>query len=201
MIMLQRKISNKILTASVLLFSQFSFSAFMIEPSIGYRQETLKLTSLLISQTQIKMNSPVYGIKMGFSSMLGISLDLAGTQSKGKTIFEPSVTENPDYTHNVGSAQVGVSAMGILKIYLGYILSDELEIQTNTSVSGFKLKGQGYQAGLMTFPFPRVGLGLQYNVHQFKEISGSGFTNGSDLKNYFEKVDAQDVSVNLSVLF
>lgn len=187
--------------ASVLFLSSLSFASYIIEPTVGYRQETLKLTDLLSNQTQIKMNSPLYGLKLGVLSATGISLDLAASRSSGHAEYEPTVTESPEYTHNVGSVQIGVNAAGILKITLGYILQDELEIQTNTSVAGFKLSGQGYQAGLMTFPFPRVGFGVLYNVHQFKEISGAAYINGPDLKNYFSKVDVQDISAHLSILF
>ena len=198
--MLQKLILSASLI-SALVTTQNATAAFMIEPSIGYRQETVKLTDLSQNQTQVKMNSPVYGLKMGFTNALGISIDLAGSFSNGKTEFTPNLSEQPDYAHTVGSAQIGVNAMGLLKIYLGYILSDDLEIKTNPMIQGYKLKGQGLQAGLMTFPFPRLGLGIQYNVHQFKEISGTAFTNGSDLKNYFDKVDAQDISANISFLF
>lgn len=183
------------------LFSTSTPAAFLIEPSVGYHQETLKLTDLAQVQTQIKMNSPVYGLKMGFTNMLGISLDVVGNRSNGKANFTPSLTEAPDYTHTVGSVQIGVNAMGLLKIYLGSIFVNDFEVVTNNFIQGFKLKGQGFQAGVMTFPLPRLGLGIQYNVHQFKEISGTAYTSGPDLKNYFNTVDVQDVSVNISFLF
>jgi hypothetical protein len=185
----------------VLFFGSISQAIFMIEPSIGYRQETLKTINLAQSETQLKMNAPTYGLKLGFASPIGISFDLAGQQTSGKVNSEPTPAEEPEFSHTVASAQVGVNAMGILKIYLGYIFSSELEIKSTSINPGFKMKGPGYQVGLMTFPFPRVGLGLQYNVHQFNEISGANYTNGSDVKNYFEKIDSQDVSATLSILF
>ncbi len=201
-IMLQKKYFKKVsLIASLLLLSNISSAAFMIEPSIGYRQETIKFTDLLLNQSQIKMNSPIFELKLGVATPTGISFDLAASRSSGKVNFEPALSESPEYTHTLGSVQVGVNAMEILKIYLGYILHDEFETQSTSSFSGYKLTGQGYQAGLMTFPFPHLGLGLQYNIHQFKEISGAAYTNGKDVKNYFEKIDAQDVSASLSVLF
>ena len=186
---------------SILLISNFSYATFIIEPSAGYRQETIKLTDLLQNQAQIKINSPVFGLKLGFTNAFGISFDLAGSRSSGKADLTPTVAIPPDYTHAVGSAQIGVNAMGLLKIFLGYVVFDELELQSNSSFQGYKFKGQGFQAGLMTFPLPRLGIGLQYNVHQFKEISGTNYTLGPDIKNYYDKVDVQDVAATLSFLF
>ena len=198
-----QKIIITVSVVSILTFTQSANAIFMIEPSIGYRQETVKLTDILPpqNQTEIKMNSPTYGLKLGFTSAMGISFDLAGNRSSGKAEYTPALTESPNYSHNIGSIQVGVNAMGLLKIYLGYIAIDDLEIQTNNFIQGFKMKGHGFQAGLMTFPFQRVGLGIQYNVHQFTEISGANFTNGPDIKNYFDKIDVQDISASISFLF
>lgn len=197
MIML-RKFS---LPTFIILFSSISNAVFMIEPSLGYRQETLKMTSTTQVQSQLKLNAPTYGLKLGFASPIGISFDISGQQTSGKAVSDPTTSEEPQFSHTVGSAQVGVSAMGILKIYLGYIFLSELEIKSTSLAEGFKMKGPGYQAGLMTFPFPRVGLGLQYNVHQFNEVSGTNFTSGTDIKNYYEKIDVQDISATLSILF
>jgi hypothetical protein len=203
--MLQKKMFGPLVRCFTILgitaLSNTSLAVFIIEPSLGYRQETIIATDLLQNETQIKITDPVYGLKMGFTNGLGISFDLAGSLSQGNAEMTPSVQEKPEYTHTMGSAQVGVNAMGILKIYLGYSLMDELEIKTNTSIQGYKLKGQGFQAGLMTFPLPRLGLGIQYNVHQFKEITGAAYTNGSELKNYYDKLDVQDISANFSFLF
>ena len=190
-----------ILFIAVVTVYQNSNAAYIIEPSIGYRQESIKFTDLTNTSTDLKVNSPIYGLKLGVTLLGGISFDLAGSRSSGKAQFTPAITEQPDYSHNLGTFQVGVNAMGILKIYLGYILLDEFEVQTNTSVQGFKMKGSGFQAGIMTFPFSRLGIGAQYNVHQFKEISGASYTLGSDVKNYYQKIDVQDLALSLSVLF
>ncbi len=193
-----RKLSTPLI---ILLFCSNSKAIFMIEPSVGIRQETLKTTTLSQVDSQLKLNAPTFGLKLGFASPIGISFDISGQQTSGKAASEPAVNDEPEFTHTIGSAQVGVSAMGILKIYLGYIFSSQLEIKSTPSAEGFKMKGPGYQAGLMTFPFPRVGLGLQYNVHQFNEITGTNYTNGTEIKNYFEKIDVQDISASLSILF
>lgn len=197
MIMLHRII----ISIALIAFTSIANSAIMFEPSLGYRQETLKTTNLSQVDSQLKMNAMTYGLKLGISSPIGISVDISGQQTSGKASSDPVTTEEPEFSHTVGSFQVGVNAMGILKIYLGSIFMSELEIKSTSLSEGFKMKGPGYQAGLMTFPFPRVGLGLQYNVHQFKEVSGANFTNGTDIKSYFEKVDIQDVSATLSILF
>ena len=197
MIMLQRII----ITSLFFFLGSISSAVFMIEPSVGYRQETLKTTTISQTESQLKLNAPTFGLKLGFASPIGISFDISGQQTSGKASSEPAVNEEPEFSHTVGSAQVGVSAMGILKIYLGYIFSSELDIKSTPSAEGFKMKGPGYQAGLMTFPFPRVGLGLQYSVHKFNEISGTNYTTGHEVKNYFEKIDNQDVSATLSILF
>lgn len=80
----------------VLFFGSISQAIFMIEPSIGYRQETLKTINLAQSETQLKMNAPTYGLKLGFASPIGISFDLAG-QTSGKVNSEPTPAEEPEF--------------------------------------------------------------------------------------------------------
>ena len=91
--------------------------------------------------------------------------------------------------------------MGLLKIYLGYMLLNEVEIKTQSPFSSFKLKGPGYQVGLSLTLISRLSLGLQYNIHQFNDISGASYASGNDTKTYFNKVDSQDIFAYLAYSF
>ncbi len=175
-------------------------AATFIEPSIGYRSHNLKLTSITTATTEVKMATPVYGLKIGYSSPLGIDLNLSYDYSSGKAEISPSMEKN-DFSQSTASAQLGVSALGALKIYLGYGFLNELKIKEGLTTSDMNLKGQSYQAGLQFKIFSRVMLGLQYNINQYKTVSGRDFILGEKVDTYFNKVDSQDYSLNLSTSF
>lgn len=175
--------------------------AFIIEPGLGYKQETLKLTDKNTQAiTKYSMYSGLASLKLQMYSGTGVSLGLSGEYSSGKADIEPSVTDRPEFTHFIGSFQLGVSAMESMKLYLGYAPMNELEFKNNLTFTGFKLKGSSYQAGIVFYPFHRFALGTQYNINIYKEISGQNYTLGKDVDLYFQKMDSQDLSFTLSYL-
>lgn len=186
-----------LLIATSCLNAQADF--FIFEPGIGQKDETLKLTNLLEQESKYKLKGLVTTLKLGIRSPSGVSLVLAGEYSKGQADIEPVPTEKPDFSHLIAGFQVGVQAMGAMKIYLGYAPHNELELKDAGAFSGFKLSGNTYQAGLMFYPFTFLGLGAQYNIHQYKEVSGSQFNSGKDVKTYFDKIDSQDLSFLLAI--
>ena len=181
-------------------FSNVATAGVFIEPSIGYRSHTLKTADLVMTTTEIKMSSPVYGLKLGYRSMMGIDVNLAYDYSSGKAEISGAAEKN-DFTQSTGSVQLGVSALGALKIYLGYGLLNELKIAENATVGDMKLSGQAYQAGLQFKLFPMVMLGLQYNLNQYKTVSGRNFIAGEQVDTYFNKIDSQDYSISVSTAF
>ena len=191
---------TKLIIVSLLLTST-AWAGFNIEPSVGYKNSKLKMTDLSNSTTEFQMNGLQYGLKLGVSSPLGITLDVQGLQSQGKSQMTPDSGFNPEFSHTTGLALIGVSAMGLLKIHLGYIFMNDLELKSTDVFNGFKLKGQGYQAGITTYLFPRIGLSAIYNVNQFNKISGTTYTNGDAIETYLNKIDSQDFGLQLSVLF
>jgi hypothetical protein len=172
----------------------------MFEPSIGYRNESLKLTDLSKQETQFKSALPVYGLKVGYRSLIGVDLNLAGEYSKGQ-IEVTGLTEKSDSTHQSASAELGVSALGLLKIYLGYSFMNEFKIENSHSLQGFKLSGPAYLAGLQLKLFPSINLGMQYNLNQFNKISGSAYTLNDSTESYFSKIDSQDYNIYLTLTF
>ena len=189
------------LILTTLLVSVETQAGFYFEPFLGYRQEKIKFTDLASLESEYKLSGPTYGLNLGVATATGIFLNLSGSQFKGKADTTPVQTDNPEFTHNNGAVQVGVSAMGLLKIYLGYILLNELEMKSPSPLSSFNLKGAGYQVGLALSLIPRLSLGAQYNIHQFNEISGDSFVAGKDIKNYYNKVDSQDLFAYLAYSF
>ncbi len=184
-----------------IMFSSFAAKAdfFIFEPGIGQKQENVKLTTLALTESELKLKALVTTLKMGIRSPSGVSLVLAGEYSKGKAELEPNLTDKPEFNHLIAGFQVGVQAMGAMKIYLGYAPHNQLELKNEGTFQGFKLKGNTYQAGLIFYPFKFLGLGAQYNIHQYKEITGSQFTLGPDVKKYFDKIDSQDLSFLLAI--
>lgn len=174
--------------------------AFITEPGIGYKEETLKLTDLSQNLTKISMTGPVGSLKIGVISAAGVSLLLAGEQMSGKAEIEGNLTDKPKFSHTIAGFQIGVSAMNAMKIYLGYSPLNKLKFEDEGSFQGFTLSGQTYTAGVMFFPFRFVGLGVQYNINQFKEIEGANYTSSKEIDDHFDKVDSTDLSFTLSIM-
>ena len=190
----------------LLLITGLSAQAFMsgsilfVEPSIGYRNETIKLTDKSNAESQIKIGTPVYGLKIGYRTALAIDFNLAADYSSGKADMSPLVEKN-NFSHKMISAQLGINALGLMKIYLGYAFSNELQFEDGLLNLGYKLSGPAYIAGIQYRLFSSVFLGAQYNLNQFNSISGAQFTNGDKVDQYFNKLDLQDYSFSLSTSF
>lgn len=174
--------------------------AFIIEPGIGYKEESLKLTDLSQNLTKYTMTGPVGSLKIGVTSAAGVSLLLTGEQMSGKAKIEGNEIDKPKFTHTIAGFQVGVSAMNAMKIYLGYSPLNKLEFEDAGTVQGLTLSGHTYTAGVMFFPFRFVGLGVQYNINQFKEVEGDQFTSGKEVDTYYDKIDSTDLTFTLSIM-
>lgn len=175
-------------------------SSILIEPAIGYRTETVTLTDLLQNEKKLKMASPVYGLKFGFRSQIGVDVNLGYDYSAGKAELS-NYTEKAEFSHQTGSAQLGINALGLMKIYLGYAFLNDLKIDGTSQFEGFKLSGPSYLVGLQFKIFPLLCLGAQYNLNQFNKISGAAYNLGDETEKYFSKVDSQDYSLYLSLNF
>ncbi len=182
-------------------FVQNSFSFVHFEPLVGYQFQTLKLVDLTNSTQEFKSDSPLVGAKFGVKTPFGVSLDLVGTYSEGKTKSTPAASEDPTFTHLVGAAQLGVSASNVMKLYLGTIFTTDYKINPNSLFPGMKLSGTGYQAGIAFFFARNFSFTLNYNIHQFKKITGTTYILGEDPKLYYSKNDLSDVSTFLSYSF
>ncbi len=196
-------LKGTILTVTATYFMNITSAnaAIQVEPFAGYQVQKLKITDLADTKTEVKTDGSVFGARLGLRSPIGISLDLYGSYSNGKAIYTPAVTQPAKYTHTVGAAQLGVSAMKVMKIYLGYIFSNTYRLESNSVVPEQKLSGGGYQAGLGLFLTQSVSLMANYNVHQFTKIKGETFQIGDEVDLYYKSVDLTDASIALSYTF
>lgn len=185
---------------SGILASTAGASSYFFEPSAGYRSHTLRLTDFSNSETKISMAAPVYGARLGVRSMMGIDVNLAYEYMAGKAEYFPLAEKN-NFSQKTASVQLGINALSLLKIYLGYGFMNELAIEAGTLNSDIKLKGASYQAGLQFKIFPLVELGLQYNLNQFKKIEGKNYMASDNVETYYNKVNSQDYSASLSIVF
>lgn len=188
------------LLLSTLIFSSVAHSAVLFEPVLGYRMEKMTLTSIANSETKFSSANPAFGLRFGYQSPLGIELNLAGDYSAGKMQIDPIDVKN-DFSHTTVAAQLGISAMGLFKIYLGYGFMNEFQLKDSAQYTGFKLKGTAYQAGIQFKLFPYVSLGAQYNINDYKEIEGSGYVLGNSTSTYFNKIDVQDYILQAIISF
>lgn len=171
------------------------------EPFAGYQTQKMKLKDITNVETEINTNAPIVGTRLGLRTPIGISFDLYGSFATGSAKFNPELTEAPQFTHIVGAAQLGVSALKIMKIYLGYIFSNHYRIEANNFAIEQKFSGIGYQTGIGLYLTNSISLTANYNINQFKSITGETFTNGNDIKTYYSSYDLSDLSFVLSYTF
>jgi len=175
-------------------------SSLLLEPSVGFRSETVLLTDLSQNETKLKASSPVYGLKFGYRSPIGVDVNLAYDYSNGK-MEVTGESDKSKFTHQTASAQLGINALGLMKIYLGYAFLNELNIDGFLTRPQFKLAGPAYLVGIQFKVFQYVNIGAQYNLNQFNQITGPAYALGDDTEKYFTKIDSQDYSINLSLDF
>lgn len=179
----------------------FAQAGYFIEPYLGAKTETIKLTDLASSTSEIKAtNVPTIGLKLGYRSLMGIDVNLAGETTSGQA----TVSNQPEqikFSHTMGVLQLGVNALGLVKMYLGTSFRNEFTLEDSPGLQGFKLSGPSYQAGLQLKLFQMINLGLQYNLHQFTTVTGPAFAADNKLETYFLKNDSQDYSIYLSTSF
>lgn len=190
---------NYFLILIIAFTANFAQASYFAEPFIGYKSETIKLTDLS-STTEIKAELPYYGLKLGYRSPIGIDLNLAGEIFSGQAAISAQ-TEKNKFTHATASVQLGVNALGLIKMYLGSSFLNEFNLEDSPSLQGFKLSGPSLHAGLQFKFFPLVNIGLQYNLNQFNTITGPAYIGDSKLETYYIKNDTQDYSLYLSTTF
>lgn len=176
-------------------------AGYFIEPYLGAKTETIKLTDLAISTLEMNSTSvPTIGLKIGYRSLMGIDLNLAGETTSGQATISGQ-SEKIKFSHTIGAVQLGVNSLGPVKMYLGTSFQNNFTLEDSPGLQGFKLSGPSYQAGLQLKLFRSVNLGLQYNLHQFTTITGPAYAANNKLETYFLKNDSQDYSIYLSTSF
>lgn len=175
-------------------------NSIFLEPFAGYRSENIKLTDLALSTTEISASQPSFGLKLGYRSLMGIDLNLAGEYFSGSATVTGQSAKSK-FTHTTASVQLGVNALGLVKMYLGTAFVNDFKLEDSTALPGLKLSGPSFHAGLQFKVFPLLNLGLQYNLNQFNKVYGTAYTSGDKTETYFSKTDSQDYSIYLSTSF
>ena len=171
-----------------------------IEPFAGYRSENIKLTDLTSAVTEIKTAGPVFGLKFGYRSFVGVDLNLVGSRSSGSAGVS-NLAEKNNFSHKTAGVQLGVNALGLVKMYLGSSFVNDFTLEDSNQLTGFTLSGPAYQAGLQFKFFPFISLGIEYSLNQFNTIKGNSFTAGNSIETYYSKNDSQDYTIYLSASF
>lgn len=186
----------------ILIFSaDFAHAGYFFEPYLGLKTETIKLTDLASATTVINSsNIPTLGLKFGYRSLMGIDLNLAAETTAGQATVS-NQTDKIKFSHAMGVIQLGVNALGPVKMYLGSSFQNDFTLDDSSGLQGFKLSGPSYQAGLQLKLFQQLHLGLQYNLHQFSTITGPNYAANNKLETFFLKNDSQDYTIYLSTSF
>lgn len=197
--MFLNKYKKLLLFAALTLLTQQSRAIFTITPSVGYKMQTVKATTTTDIETEFKGSSPALGLKLGIQSLSGVGFELAGSYVSGKGKSTTAGTEvDQDYTEKTAAAQLSVSTNSF-KIYLGYLLLNELLLKDSSGESTFK--GPGYQAGLAFNLTRALALEVQYQIDQYNQVKSSAGQSFEDIKDQYKKVDAQSVSLGLTYTF
>lgn len=169
-----------------------------IEPFVGYKNESIKFIDLTNNATQVKAADPSYGLKFGYRSVLGIDFNLAGNIASGNAETSGQ-TEKNKYSHKSAAVELGINSFGLIKMFLGTNFLNEFKLEDSTALPGYTLTGPSYFAGLQFKFLSIMNLGVQYNLNQYNEITGSAYTNGKKIETYFSKIDTQDYLIYLSI--
>ncbi len=179
----------------------FAEAGYFVEPYLGAKTETIKLTDLASSSLEMNSTSvPTIGLKIGYRSLMGVDLNFAGETTSGQATISGQ-PEKIKFSHTIGAVQLGVNALGPVKMYLGTSFQNNFTLEDSSGLQGFKLSGPSYQAGLQLRLFQSVNLGLQCNLHQFTTITGPDYAADNKLETYFIKNDSKDYSIYLSTSF
>ena len=192
-------------TFFVILVSENSMASLLgpsvfIEPFAGYKSTSIKLTDASSKVTQIKAMSPSFGLKLGYRSFVGIDLNLVGEYSSGSAEIS-GLAEKNGFNHKTAGVQLGVNALGLVKMYLGSSFLNDFAIEDSSLLQGFVLSGPSYHAGVQFKLYPFVSLGAQYTLNQFNTVKGNSYAAGDSLETYYLKNDTQDYTIYLSTNF
>lgn len=203
-IMFQTKFIKSILFAVLLTASTSSFASFYLAPSAGYSQHTIKSTDAFSStEVETKIESPIFGLSLGYQTIMGVTASLNGAYQTGKakSTISGSGTVESDIEHKKVSAQLGLNALSSFKLYLGYIVMNELTVKSQTPGNNQIYTGGGYLAGIEMVLTPSITLGVQYDLNQFQKIKSENTGNEVDVKTNFSKFDSQSLSAMLKIYF
>lgn len=175
-------------------------SLFFVEPYVGYKTENTQLTNYANLQTDIKTTTPAFGLKLGIRSPIGVDVAIYGEYVTGQASIT-GLTEKNKFHKSSSGGQLSVNSLGFIKMYIGTTFTNTFTVEESNQLSEFTLKGSCYNVGLLLRALPYLNVGVQYNLNQYSEISGAGFTNGDKLDTYYSKVDNQDYMIYLSSVF
>lgn len=173
---------------------------FFIEPYLGYKTENTQLTNYANFQTDIKTTAPALGLKLGIRSPIGVDVAVYGEYVSGQANITGLNDKNKFHKSSSGG-QLSVNSLGFIKMYIGTTFTNAFTVEESSQVSEFNLKGSCYNVGLLLKALPYLNVGVQYNLNQYNEVSGSAFTNGDKLDTYYSKVDNQDYMLYISSMF
>lgn len=168
-----------------------------LDPSVGYRSEVVQFTDLNLATSDVRITAPSFGLKFGYRSAIGIDVNLAGEYALGKAELNPQ-NDKADFSHQSLAVQIGVNSRGLIKVFLGSTLFNQLEVKELASQPAFKLSGPAFQAGLQFNILPFLSIGGQYTLNQFDTIKGTAYANDSRVDSYYNKLDTQDYQIYIS---
>lgn len=186
--------------ASIVLFNINAHALFLISPYAGYSSLNTKITDLANTTADIKLDSPIYGLGLNYLTPGGVFLGVNGSYVDGKgKVTVNSIGTDIDINHTTASAQLGLVVMNSMKIYLGYLVKNDLNIKSNTSDS--LLTGPGYQAGIELLINRFSSLAVNYDLQQFDKIKNNTTGQTDSISSVYSKIDSQTISGQLKFYF
>lgn len=186
----------KLLLASLLfgvLNISKAYAGILIEPYLGYGTGSLSVDQSGSSFLDADIAGTAVGARLGYSMLIPFfALDYMTTNETAKI----SGYDDEDVVQTQVAAVVGAS-IPLVRVYAGYILSNELDLKFTNGAAIYS--GTGTKVGASFKGFPFISINLEYHMNTFNKIEVSGVTFDTDQLS--QEVDYSKTFLTVSVPF
>jgi len=168
----------------------------LLEPFVGYDQETLAFTDTGGTEASSTNTGLDYGARIGYR--FNPAWWVAAEYAAGSGTAKSSVAGSADstYTKNAMGAVVGYE-QGSFRFWGGYGLSHALTVKTASSET--KYSGTNYKLGVGYKATGSVSVNLEYLVPQYKTINSGGVD--ADMSTAYSKFNGTSTCLSVSFPF
>ncbi len=174
---------SSLLTFTTLFYSINSHAAFggkspfYVEPYAGYFIGKLESDDIIDGD----IKSLYYGARIGIETARGYIFGFDYGQGNGDFDADNSSNSDGDYEQKDLGAFIGYRINPMVRIYGSYIFKFEAEYDRDNNTD-FDIEGDGFNAGISIKAAPKLKIGLEYQIRNYKEFGNGTNIPGSDDK-------------------